>query len=459
MSLKKHTLTLLALISHGQRALAEENPSKHAYSLGNEAWEILNPEDNLAWRGDCKTFCNIRVNNKATVKDLFVLHDANIAGTLTTKNLVITGSTSQNGSQTINGNIYLRHTTPNPGSIGSIYKEGILFMHDFGPNLNNVFLGSNAGNLTLTGISNTGIGGGALQSLTTGTRNSAFGLSALANTTTGGSNSAFGSGALFSNTTGFNNTAVGRIALYTSTTGSDNTAIGEEALFSNTSGTENTAIGSVALTNNITGNDNVALGISALSANTTGSDNTALGSYALYNSNGNYNIAIGREAGLNYTSTESGNIIIGSGQTGTTGESGITRIGNVYGAPTAACFIAGISGVTPAGATGTVLIDGSGQLGTISSSRRYKKNITDLEDIRQQFMLLRPVSFAYTSDASEKKQYGLIAEEVESIFPELIVYNKYGEIETIQYHLLYALLIKMIQEQNTLIEQLRSSIQ
>ena len=207
MSLKKHIITFLALIPYGQRTLAEENPSEYVYSLGN-----------ASWRSSCKSFCSIRVNHKATVKDLFVLQDANIAGTLTTKNLVITGSTTYNGSETINGNIYLRHTTPNPGSIGSIYKEGILFLHDFGPALNNVFLGHNSGNLTLSGEYNTGTGTQTLTSLTSGSANTATGFQALANTTSGLGNAAFGAQSLFFNTEGRENTGVGFAVLANNTT-------------------------------------------------------------------------------------------------------------------------------------------------------------------------------------------------------------------------------------------------
>jgi hypothetical protein len=161
---------------------------------------------------------------------------------------------------------------------GNILKGGAPFLHNFGPG--NTFLGSNAGNLTMSGYSNTATGMQALSSNTTGFANTASGVFALFNNTIGYSNTASGGDALSSNTTGNNNTASGLAALFRNTTGGNNTASGGSALYSNTAGWYNTASGRSALAGNTTGNSNTASGSDALAHNTTGYGNTALGSGA-----------------------------------------------------------------------------------------------------------------------------------------------------------------------------------
>ena len=143
--------------------------------------------------------------------------------------------------------------------------------------------------------------------------------------------------------------------------------------------------------------------------------------------------------------SDSNNIVIGTNSIAPAGSNQI-KIGFNTAHPSAACFIDGISGKSVS-ASSAVLINSSGQLGTQTSSRRYKKNIEDLHALRDNFMALHPVSFNYISDASETLHYGLIAEEVEPLFPNLIMYNKEGLVETVQYHMLPALFIKMIQDQ------------
>jgi hypothetical protein len=202
------------------------------------------------------------------------------------------------------------------------------------------------------------------------------------------------------------------------------------------SGSDNTALGASTLTNLTSGNRNTTLGSGAGSGFATGTDNTLIG----------YN------AGSALTLGNSGNICIGSGQTGNAGDIFTTRIGNVTGGATTACYIDGIVTAT-VGASSAVLINSAGKLGTIVSSRRYKNNIQNLDDISEGFMQLRPVSFCYTKDNSQAPQYGLIAEEVEPIFPDLVAYNEEGAVETVQYHLLYAHFIKMIQEHHRALKQ------
>jgi hypothetical protein len=210
---------------------------------------------------------------------------------------------------------------------------------------------------------------------------------------------------------------------------------------------------------NTTGNPgrNTCLGTSCLTSLTSGTSNTAIGFNALPNiTTGSFNFAFGDSGGLNLTINDSFNILIGSA--GVTGDNNTARIGT--NGVLLRCFIAGIRGVTTGIADAIpVLIDSAGQLGTISSSRRYKENIQSILNINEPFMQLNPVQFTYKSDTSKKQQYGLIAEEVEKAFPELVVYNKDGQPETVQYHLLNALLIKMIQNQQCTIADLQSRVE
>ena len=298
---------------------------------------------------------------------------------------------------------------------------------------NNTAVGVNALKSNTTGISNTASGENALFSNTTGTSNTASGVNALTSNTTGGGNTASGASALFSNTAGFSNTASGVNALLSNTTGFSNTASGVSALQSNTTGLSNTASGVSALQSNTTGGGNTASGASALFSNTTGNNNIALGAAAgTTNTTGSFNIHIGNGGAI-----ESNTIRIG-----TTGNQ--TR-----------AFIAGIRGVTTASSAIPVVIDANGQLGTVSSSRRFKEDIRDMGEMSARLLDLHPVVYHYTAEtqAGERPlQYGLIAEEVEQVFPELVAYGADGRVETVQYHVLSALLVNELQKQNAVVK-------
>ncbi len=203
------------------------------------------------------------------------LSPAKIAGIAATlgPNL-FTGSQGINGDLNLTGNLTLVDST---ATAGNILKRGLRFIHNFG--INNVFVGQNAGNLTMTGQANTGSGANALMNNTTGGQNTATGFSALHSNTTGVGNTASGWIALTSNTTGQDNTASGAFALLNNTTGSDNTASGVQALLNN-NGDSNTATGLGALQGNTTGGNNTAVGVTALFSNTIGGSNTAIGSGA-----------------------------------------------------------------------------------------------------------------------------------------------------------------------------------
>ncbi|MFQ5525967.1 MAG: hypothetical protein ACE5GX_06850 [Thermoanaerobaculia bacterium] len=242
---------------------------------------------------------------------------------------------------------------------------------DHGFATGNTRVGSGALAANTTGSSNSAHGDKALYSNSEGSDNTAIGREALLYNTTGYSNTAAGRDALRANTTGYNNTAAGVAALTANAGGSYNTAVGESALSTNTTGHRNTAIGRVALRDNITGYSNVAVGESALFSNTSGDKNVAQGQFALrYNTSGSRNTAVGPHAGTNAT-IGSDNIFVGSGAEGVATEANTIRIGGttVGAAPGQQnrTFINGISGITPAGGTEVVVIDGNGQLGSTSS--------------------------------------------------------------------------------------------
>jgi hypothetical protein len=401
---------------------------------------------------------------------------------------VTTGS-----GNTATGEIALHATTAGDHNTGN----GLQALFDNTTGSFNTASGANALRSNTTGFDNTAIGSTALYSNTTGGNNTATGKSALFSNTTGLRNTASGAHALFSNTTAYNNTAVGFYALRTNTYGSYNTATGSTALLANTTGTRNTATGAQALRSNTTAVHNTATGFRALYANTSGYENVAVGSKAMFNntygqrntaagyralysqmfgsnnvaigisslftnSSGSYNVAIGDSA-LYSNTTGSGNIGIGVfggiavtgssniviGGPGVGGESLTTRIGQGQ----TRAFIAGIRGVTTANANAVpVLIDSAGQLGTISSSRRFKEDVRDMEDATERLLDLRPVLFRYRGREGPD-EVGLIAEEVAEVFPELVVHDAEGKPETVKYHLLGTMLLNELQRMQRELDQ------
>jgi hypothetical protein len=228
----------------------------------------------------------------------------------------------------------------------------------------------------------------------------------------------------------------------------DDTAIGLGALARNTTGSYNTAFGEAAENANTSGSENTATGFQALANNTTGSSNTAVGFEALIgNTIGGSNIAIGFDAAQNVAGANSNNIHIGN--LGANADNAVIRIGNL-GTQTS-FYVAGVRGVTT-GATNAVnvMVDANGQLGTISSSRRFKEDIQDMGDASSGLMRLRPVTFRYKrpyEDGSKPIDYGLIAEEVAEVYPDLAVKGADGQIETVQYQKLVPMLLNEVQKQ------------
>ena len=322
--------------------------------------------------------------------------------------------------------------------------------------------GQNALFSLTTGVANTGVGWYSLFSNTDGSYNTAVGAGTLLfnigdqTTFEGVDNTAVGAAALLFNTTGTDNTATGAVALLNNTGGSNNTATGSFALQANTTGNLNTATGPSALFNNTTGIGNNAEGGDALVLNTTGSANTAIGTGALgSNTTGNGNIAVGSAAGHDLT-TGNQNIVIGN-PNAVAGESNTIRIGGSLSQTRA--FIAGIRGV----ATGNndavnVVIDSDGQLGTVSSSRRFKKEIKPMDTASESILALKPVTFHYKSDKTNRSEFGLIAEEVAEINPDLVVRDENGEIYTVRYEAVNAMLLNEFLKEHRKNEEQQATI-
>jgi hypothetical protein len=309
------------------------------------------------------------------------------------------------------------------------------------------------------GSFNTAVGAGALLA-NTGDGNTAIGTAALLSDTTGFFNTASGSSALVSNTIGFQNTANGIAALFSNTTGIDNTATGAAALHDNQSGRFNTAVGFQALAQNTTADFNTAIGNDSLINNMTGHHNTAIGVDTLHqNTMGNNNVALGNGAGAVLT-TGSDNVDIGN--PGTPGESSTIRIGiqNVQ----TATYIAGISGTSATGGD-AVYVTGDGKLGTVVSfsSARFKDEIKPMDKASEAILALKPVTFRYKEKFDPKRipQFGLVAEEVEKVDPDLVKRDRDGKLQTVRYDAVNAMLLneflkehRKVQEQDARITQL-----
>ncbi len=317
---------------------------------------------------------------------------------------------------------------------------------------NNTAEGTNALFSLTSGIDNSALGFEALFRNTTGDFNTAEGFGALFNNTSGTQNTATGVNALISNTTGSSNTSNGVNTLFRNTTGFQNAATGVQALFSNTTGFHNVATGFQALFSNTTGNHNTADGDNALVHNTTGVLNTAVGGHALdKNITGSSNVALGFQAGFNITGN--GNVCIGENIFGVAGESNVTRIGNIG---------------STAQANGVFVTVGvGGKLGFQVSSRRYKDDIKPMDKASEALFALKPVSFRYKReiDPARSPDFGLIAEDVATVNPNLVARDEEGKIVTVRYQAVNAMLLneflkehRVVQEQGATIARLEKQI-
>jgi hypothetical protein len=331
---------------------------------------------------------------------------------------------------------------------------------------------------------NTAEGQNALLSLTTGRYNTAVGFLSLEVNTTNNFNTAIGAGALFvnaadgntatgaaallSNTSGVGNTANGSFALSSNTTGNHNTAIGNGALQNTTTTGGNTAIGHSALANNSTGELNTATGASALLSNTTGSANTVTGNGVLEgNTTGNHNTAMGTVA-LGNNTTGSNNVAVGD----TAGQNVITAsnvicIGSVGADVSNSCYIGQIFGVTSSGGA-AVFINSSGQLGTTTSSKRFKEEIKPMDKASEVLLALKPVTFRYKKELDPQgiQQWGLVAEDVQRVNSALVALDKDGRPYSVRYDQVNAMLLneflkthRKLEEQGAMIDRQQKQIE
>jgi hypothetical protein len=261
----------------------------------------------------------------------------------------------------------------------------------------------------------------------------------------GNENTATGSIALGDNALGRGNTATGFQALVHNTNGNFNTATGHNVLGKNTTGNNNTATGDGALVNNTTGDFNSAIGSAALPNNTIGNRNSGIGRFALAaNTTGNFNVALGDNAGGGVITADDV-ICIGHAVAGV----------NVSGT----CFIGSIRGVQTQNANALpVVIDGAGQLGTASSSQRFKHDIKPMNKTSEAILALNPVTFHYKSDNTGTPQFGLIAEEVAKVNPDLIVRDENGEIYTVRYDAVNAMLLNEFLKEHRKVETLEATV-
>ena len=309
----------------------------------------------------------------------------------------------------------------------------------------NLFLGIGAGGNDTSGLDNAFSGAGAGFNNTSGSYNTFNGFQAGYFNTTGSGNTFSGASAGLNNTRGGQNSFFGSTAGALTTTGSYNTFIGYNAGYRNTTGYGNSFTGYAAGVNS-TGNENTFSGDHAGYFNTNGSYNIFNGFYAgAGNTTGGHNTYIGNEAGFSNNGTN--NIYLGdSAGVGVTGENNTMRLGSP--SSISSTYVAGIYGANVSGVA--VQINSYGQLGTVSSSKRYKEQIRDMGDGSSQLMHLRPVTFLYKPEYSEsprKLQYGLIAEEVAEVYPELVEYGKDGQPYTVRYQLLIPMLVNEAQKQ------------
>ncbi len=417
----------------------------------------------------------------------------NSGGASVTGNLGFSGAITQAGtallrSSTSNGSLFL-----GVGANGSLTPAnntavGHNALHQLSGGNSNTAVGDSAlysvtggiGNVAVgpfalmsnTNNENTAVGAGALESNQSGTQSTAVGAFALQQNTASGS-TAVGDNALAKNTSGTDNTALGYYALAASTTSFNNTAVGYNALsiFNPTAGTGgNTAVGMTALAGDTSGFGNTAVGAGAGAALTsgsandffgssagpgqvTGSTNVGIGNSSLYSlTSGGGNIAIGYQAGYNIGSG-SNNIDIGN--EGVASDSGVIRIGTSQW-PT---YIAGIYNIVPGGTLQSVVVNPNGALGVQTSSRRFKQDIRELGDTTETLMTLRPVRFRYKVNAPDgPENYGLIAEEVNEVAPELVGRGQDGQIDSVFYDKVNAMLLNEVQKQHRQIEALESRL-
>jgi hypothetical protein len=439
--MKRNVFILLATFSCTLTALAVDPPPDGGYPIQNTA------------EGEDALF-SLTTGTDNTAMGFHVLYK-NTTGSLNTasgstamfSNTLGTGNTAT-GDRTLYNN-----TT---GSFNVAAGDRALYSNTTGSL--NIAIGDIALYTNRSGMSNVAIGTGAMYDNTSGYDNTGIGEDSLRSNTTAVGNTGLGYRALRFNKNGNSNTAVGYYALTcdlnVSQYGSGNTAVGSTTMLFNTTGSNNVALGESAMLYNTTGNQNAAGGGEAMEHNTEGNNNTAYGYHSLFNNlTGSKNIALGFNAGNNLT----GDSNIDIGNSGVEGESNTIRIGRI--GQQMSTFIAGISGVTVASGVG-VVIDANGQLGVMTSSARYKENIQPMSKASEVILSLRPVTFRYKKeiDHSATAQFGLVAEEVAKVDPDLVAKDKSGKPYTVRYEAVNAMLLNEFLKEHQKVEGLEQRL-
>ena len=316
-----------------------------------------------------------------------------------------------------------------------------------------------------TGSSNTAVGAAALLLNSFGTQNTAIGTDALVFNESGNDNTATGAFALFNNTAAYGNTAMGVGALtQNDISGNElaiyNTAVGFEALNANVDGSDNTAVGEEALFSNNNAQANTAVGDRTLMATTDGSFNTAIGASAMpYNVLGNTNTVVGAVAGFNLVNGDFNTYLGDLVGAQAPDEDSVIRIADLSsGYAMNACFIGGIFGNLTPGVP--VYINADGQLSTTASSARFKDEIKPMEKASEAIFALKPVTFRYKKEFDRQgvPQFGLIAEEVEKVNPDLVYHDGQGEIYTVRYDAVNAMLLNEFLKEHREVQELKKQV-
>lgn len=469
----------------GPQGIAGPPGSSNGWGIAGNAGS--NPATNFIGTSDDNDIIikrnNVRAGLLASLNTSFGVGALNPVGTGTGNTANGTGTLATNttgNNNTANGRTALFYNTN--GFANSAFGVQSLYSNTTGNQ--NTAIGVSALNFNTSGNSNTAIGVSALENNTTGPNNTASGKDALSANTTGSNNvangyqalysnvsgsyntatgiaslyfntlgsfnTATGSGALYTNTTGNSNTASGVDALRLNTTGFDNVATGQDALRSNSTGSSNTANGRQALNFNTTGINNTAMGSGALRLNTTGGSNTAVGFALLNNTTGSYNIAVGYSLITN--TTGSYNTAIGDGANVSTGNlTNATAIG-------ANAFV-NASNKVRIGSTAVTVVEVPVAV-TVSSDGRLKDNIIDTELGLDFILRIRPVQYTM-KQGNGKTDYGFIAQELKIVLGDRNVnmLNKDGEFYTVRYNDLLSPMVKAMQEQQAIIENLKSEVE
>jgi trimeric autotransporter adhesin len=336
--------------------------------------------------------------------------------------------------------------------------------HDTTGNYNCAF-GNAALYYNTNGSYNTAIGVAALESNNTGSYNTSSGYYSLVNNTTASNNTANGYFSMYSNTIGGDNSAFGAFSLSNNTSGYANTALGKESLDDNTTGGNNTAVGFRSLDHNIVGNGNTCIGVGSLENTTSGSDNTATGYHSLWsNTTGYSNTAFGENALLSNTTGYNNTAIGYSANVNNNNYNNTTIIGANVTATASNQVRLGDGNITSlycrgayTAVTGSAMfVNSNGQIGYGTSSVRYKREIVDLQINTDNIYNLRPVS--YTSKLDGQRYFGLIAEEVAKVIPELAEFAKSKDVipgsnseemipDAVKYPMLSVLLLNELKKQ------------